>query len=248
MPTTNRRPVILITGAARRIGAAIARTLHAAGCNLALHYRHSAADMQALCVELEARRPDSTLSLAADLTDVVALPKLVDAAVTHFGQLDGLVNNAASYRATPLATASAQDWDALMAGNARAPFLLCQAAADHLRKSGGAIVNLTDYYADHPRPDYIPYAASKAALVAVTHGLARALAPSVRVNAVAPGAIAWPEEGLDEADKQAILDATPLGRAGHPDDIAGSVRWLLLEAPYVSGQVIHVDGGRTPGK
>lgn len=242
--STDSAPVVLVTGAARRVGAAIARELHAAGCNLALHYHRSAAEMQALCMELEAQRAGSTLSLAADLADSGAAPVLVEAAVAQFGHLDALVNNAAIYRATPLPGVTADAWDALFACNARAPFLLAQAAAAHLGERRGAIVNLTDYYADHPQPDYIPYAASKAALVAVTHGLARALAPHVRVNAVAPGAIAWPEQGADATHQQAILNATLLRRAGAPSDIAKTVRWLLLEAGYVTGQVIHVDGGR----
>ncbi len=237
-------PVVLVTGAARRIGAAIARELHGAGCNLALHYRRSRADMQALCDQLEARRAGSTLSLSADLADADAPATLVESVVAHFGRLDALVNNASIYRATPLAKARVDAWDALFAVNARAPFLLAQAAAPHLDEREGAIVNLTDYYADHPPADFIPYAASKAALVALTRGLATALAPRVRVNAVAPGAIAWPEQGMDAAHRQAILDATLLHRTGDPSDIAGTVHWLLLEARYVNGQVIHVDGGR----
>lgn len=244
MPDADRPPVILVTGAARRIGAAIARTLHAAGCDLALHYHRSADDMQTLAAELDRRRPGSVHPLQADLADAGHPAALVAAAVDHFGRLDGLVNNASSYHATPLATVAADDWDALMATNARAPFMLSRAAADPLGDTHGAIVNITDYYAEHPRPDYIPYAASKAALVAVTRGLAAALAPAVRVNAIAPGAIAWPEHGLDEADKHAILDATALARPGTPGDIADTVRWLLLDAHYVTGQVIHVDGGR----
>ncbi|HEX7341907.1 MAG TPA: pteridine reductase [Rhodanobacteraceae bacterium] len=237
-------PVVLITGAARRIGAAIARALHAAGCNLALHYRHSAADMQALCAELEAQRADSTLSLQADLADSEVALVLIAATMARFGHLDGLVNNASIYHATALADVTPAAWDALFACNARAPFLLAQAAAPHLVERHGAIVNLTDYYADHPPSDFIPYAASKAALVAVTQGLASALAPHVRVNAVAPGAIAWPEQGMDAGAQQAVLNATLLGRSGDPADIADTVRWLLLEATYVNGQIIHVDGGR----
>ncbi|HET7268168.1 MAG TPA: pteridine reductase [Oleiagrimonas sp.] len=237
-------PVVLITGAARRIGAAIARELHDAGCNLALHYHHSAVEMQALCMELEARRAGSTMSVSADLADAAAAPVLVEAAVAQFGHLDALVNNASAFHATPLETATADAWDALFACNARAPFLLAQAAATHLAERRGSIINLTDYYADHPPADFIPYAASKAALVAVTHGLARALAPNVRVNAVAPGAIAWPEQGADVDEQQAILDATLLARTGEPSNIANTVRWLVLEAGYVNNQVIHVDGGR----
>lgn len=237
-------PAVLVTGAARRIGAAIARELHAAGCNLALHYHHSAVEMQALCMELEAQRAGSTLSVSADLADAATAPVLVEAAVAQFGRLDALVNNASMFHASPLDTATAEDWDALFACNTRAPFLLAQAAAAHLAERRGSIVNLTDYYANHPPVDFIPYAASKAALEAVTHGLARALAPHVRVNAVAPGAVAWPEQGADTDHQQAILDATLLARAGKPSDVAGAVRWLVLEAGYVNDQVIHVDGGR----
>lgn len=237
-------PAILITGAARRIGAVIARRLHACGCNLALHYHRSGDDMQALCAELEAARPHSTLALRADLADPATLAPLVASTLARFGRLDGLVNNAASFHATSLAETTADEWDGFMASNARAPFLLGQAAADALRHSHGAIVNITDYYAAHPRADLIAYAASKAALEAVTKGMAKALAPQVRVNAIAPGAIAWPEQDLDDSSKQAIIDATALGRAGHPANIADSVRWLLLDAQYVTGQIIHVDGGR----
>lgn len=247
MSTSESAPVVLVTGAARRIGAAIARTLHGGGCRLALHYRHSEADMDTLCRDLETARPGSTLPLQGELADADTATRLIEKTAAHFGRLDGLVNNAADYRATPFTDATAEQWDALMAGNARAPFLLCQAAYAALQASGGAIVNLTDYYADHPPADFIPYAASKAALESVTRGLALSLAPDVRVNAVAPGAIAWPEQGLDPTDKQAILDATPMARAGAPADIAETVRWLLLDADYVTGQIIHVDGGRTPG-
>lgn len=240
-------PAALVTGAARRIGARIARSLHGAGYAVALHCRGSVAEAEALQAELEAARPGSAVVLRADLADPAAAAPLVDTARARFGRLDALVNNASIYHATPLEQADAVAWDAFMAVNARAPLLLARAAAPALRERGGAIVNITDYYADHPQGDAIPYAASKAALVAVTRGLARALAPAVRVNAVAPGAISWPEAGLADTRREAILAATPLGRPGAATDIAGAVLWLLRDAPFVTGQVLHVDGGRTLG-
>lgn len=238
------RPVALITGSAKRIGAAIARTLHAAGYDVVLHYRHSAEAMHALCAELELVRPNSTLAVAADLADVSALPGVVEAGAAHFGRLDALVNNASAYYATPVATTSEAQWDELFAVNARAPYFLCQAAAPHLRESCGAIVNLADIYAQHPTAELSAYAASKAALISVTKSLALALAPLVRVNAVAPGAIAWPEHGPDARRKQSIVDRTPLARIGTMDEVCSAVAWLLSEANFTTGQILCVDGGR----
>jgi pteridine reductase len=247
MIAANARPVALITGAARRIGAAIARTLHAAGHDLALHYHRSGDDMQRLCSELEAVRADSTLSLCADLADTECLPTLVETVLARYGRLDALVNNASAYYATPLDAAAPMQWDELFAINARAAFFLSQAAMTPLRAQRGGIVNIADYYADHPPADLIPYAASKAALIAVTRGLARSLAPHVRVNAIAPGAICWPETDRTDPEKAAILACTPLARIGTRDELASTVRWLLLDAGYVTGQVINVDGGRSLG-
>jgi pteridine reductase len=238
------RPVALVTGAARRLGAAIARRLHAAGHDLALHYRDSAADMQALASELDAARPGSVLSLQADLADTGALPGLVDAAVARFDRLDALVNNASAFSPTPLGAITAADWDIQFATNARAPLLLAQAAAPHLRATRGAIVNLVDLYAERPLRDHAVYCMSKAALVAGTRVLALELAPDVRVNAIAPGAILWPEEGKPEAAKAAMLARTPLARVGSERDIADAVLWLLQGAGYTTGHVLPVDGGR----
>ena len=238
------RRVALVTGAARRIGAAIARTLHAAGYDLALHYRGSGQDMLALAAALDQARSGSVLTLQADLAEASAPAGLVDDAVRHFGRLDALVNNASAFFESPLADTTAEQWDTLFAINARAPFLLCQAAAPALRESGGAIVNLTDLYAPRPRPDVLAYAASKAALEALTRGMASAMGPAVRVNAVAPGAILWPEQGAEDGERQAMLARTPLGRTGTVDEIAESVRWLLMDAGFVTGQVLRVDGGR----
>ena len=240
------RRVVLITGAARRIGAAIARRLHAEGYDLALHYRGSASDMQSLVAELDAARAGSTLALQADLAAFDRLPELVAKTVGHFGRLDALVNNASAFYPTPAGNATPAQWEELFSVNARAPFFLAQAAAPHLRAARGAIVNIADIYADTPRADLAVYAASKAALLAVSRGLAVSLAPEVRVNAVSPGAILWPDGGIDADMQERLLAQTPLGRIGDPTDIAGIVAWLLGDAAgYVTGQVIHVDGGRS---
>lgn len=239
------RRVVLITGAARRIGAAIARRLHAEGCDLALHYRGSSGDMQSLVDELEAARAGSTLALQADLAVFDRLPELVAKTVGHFGRLDALVNNASAFYPTPAGSATPAQWEDLFAINARAPFFLAQAAAPHLRAARGAIVNIADVYAERPRADLAVYAASKDALLAVSRGLAVSLAPEVRVNAVSPGAILWPDGGIDADLQSRLLAQTPLGRIGDGADIAGTVAWLLGDAAgYVTGQLIHVDGGR----
>jgi pteridine reductase len=241
------RRVVLITGAARRIGAAIARRLHAEGYDVALHYRGSAGDMQSLVAELEAARAGSTLMLQADLAVFDRLPELVAKTVGHYGRLDALVNNASAFYPTPAGSATPAQWEELFGVNARAPFFLAQAAAPHLRAARGAIVNIADIYADKPRGDLAVYAASKAALLAVSRGLAVSLAPEVRVNAVSPGAILWPDGGIDTDMQANLLAQTPLGHVGDPSDIAGTVAWLLGDAAaYVTGQVIHVDGGRHP--
>jgi len=245
MSPQHPRPVALITGGARRVGATIARTLHAAGYDLALHYRHSAAEAAGLLQELEHARAGSTLAVQADLADVDRLPALVEQALSRFGQLDALVNNASAFFPTPVGSATPAQWDELFASNARAPFFLAQAARPALREAGGAIVNLVDIYAERALPDHPIYVMAKAALAAMTRTLAQDLAPEVRVNGVAPGAVMWPSEGKDYADRTAMLARTPLGRAGAPEDVASAVLWLLRDAPFVTGQIIRVDGGRT---
>lgn len=247
MPHT---PVALITGSAKRIGASIARALHADGYDLALHYRGSGEAMAALAAELEGARPGSTLTLQADLAEFDRLPELIARTVGRYGRLDALVNNASGFAPTPIGGATPAQWDALFASNARAPFFLAQAAAPHLRAARGAIVNLVDIYAERPLRDHSLYCMAKAALVMATRALALELAPEVRVNAVAPGAILWPEAegGKDEAAKAAMLARTPLGRTGSAEEIAEAVRWLLREARYTTGQVLRVDGGRLLGE
>ena len=241
---SSTRPVALVTGAARRLGAAIARRLHAAGYDLALHYRHSAADMATLVAQLETERPGSVLALQADLAEYDRLPELVAHTLGRYGRLDALVNNASAFSPTPLGTITPADWDAQFLINARAPLILAQAAAPHLKAARGAIVNLVDIYAERPLRDHVVYCMSKAALVAATRALALELAPEVRVNAIAPGAILWPEEGKAEAAKSALLARTPLARTGSEDDIADAVLWLLQGAAYTTGHVLPVEGGR----
>ena len=238
------RPVALVTGAAKRIGACIARRLHGAGYDLALHYRSSQAEMDALAAELESVRSGSTLTLQADLAEFDRLPELVARSVGRFGRLDALVNNASAYYATPFGTATPAQWDELFASNARAPFFLAQAAAPHLKASGGAIVNIADIYAERPLPGHSVYCMAKAALVMATKSLALELGPEVRVNAIAPGNILWSENPDKAETPELVRERTALRRQGEPEDIAGTVLWLLSASGYVSGQVLAVDGGR----
>jgi pteridine reductase len=239
--------VALITGAARRVGAAIARRLHADGYNLALHFRHSQAEMDALRAELNGLRAGSIISLQADLAEFDRLPELVANTVGHFGRLDALVNNASGFYPTPIGTATPSQWDELFASNARAPLFLSQAAAPHLRAVHGAIVNLADIHGEKPLANHPIYCMAKAALLMLTKSLATDLAPDVRVNAIAPGAILWPDHLGNEAAQAAMLARTPLPRLGTLEEISGVVSWLLGDASYVTGQTIHVDGGRHLG-
>ena len=235
----------LVTGAAHRIGAAIARRLHAAGMDLAIHYRASATAAEILATELNARRPGSVTLLQADLLDHAALGPLVEEAVAALGHLDLLVNNASTFYPTPVAEATPEQWDELLGSNLRAPFFLAQAALPHLRERHGAIVNIVDIHAQRPLGGHPIYSIAKAGLAMLTKSLARELGPEVRVNGVAPGAILWPEAGLSAAEQQAILDQAVLGRLGDPDDIARAVLYLYRDAGYVTGHVLPVDGGQS---
>jgi pteridine reductase len=234
----------LVTGAAHRIGAAIARRLHAAGMDVAIHYRASARAAEILAKELNELRPGSATPLQADLLDHAALGPLVEDAIAALGHLDLLVNNASTFYPTPVAEATPEQWDELLGSNLRAPFFLAQAALPHLRERHGAIVNIVDIHAQRPLGGHPVYSIAKAGLAMLTKSLARELGPEVRVNGVAPGAILWPEAGLSEEEQQAILDQAVLGRLGDPDDIARAVLYLYRDAGYVTGHVLPVDGGQ----
>ncbi len=237
---------VLVTGAAKRVGCAIARELHAAGADVMLHYRTATADAELLVAEFNALRPASAACLQADLLDVAQLPRLVAATVDRFGRLDGLVNNASSFFATPFGGIDLPAWDDLIGSNLKAPLFLTQAAAPHLRAARGAVVNVTDIHAERPLAGYSLYCVAKAGLLGLTRALAIELAPEVRVNAVAPGPILWPDDdAFDRAARDAIVAHTLLQREGSPQEIARTVRFLLEDAAYVTGQVINVDGGRT---
>lgn len=236
--------VALVTGAAKRVGAEIVRYLHAHGFDIALHYRASQLEAQALCDELCAVRARSAASFCADLNQLDQLPALADAVLQRFGRLDALVNNASTFYPTPLGEISATHILDLFASNAFAPLLLSQAFAASLRQHHGVIVNIVDIYADRPLARYTPYCMAKAALVNATYALARELGPEVRVNGVAPGNIIW-SSNMEKAETPAIVaERTTLGRQGSPADIAATVKFLICDAPYVSGQILRVDGGR----
>ncbi|WP_430391516.1 pteridine reductase [Dyella sp. 20L07] len=245
MSPRHERPVVLITGAGKRVGAVIARTLHAAGYDLALHYRHSATETELLATSLERQRSGSTYTVQAELADIDGLPDVVQRVLSRFGRLDALINNASAFYPTPIGTATPAQWNELFASNAQAPFFLAQAAVPALRDARGAIINLVDIYAERPLANHPLYGMAKAALAAMTRALALDLGPEVRVNGVAPGAVMWPSDGKPYDDQQAMLARTPLQRAGSPEDVAGTVLWLLRDAPFVTGQIIRVDGGRT---
>ena len=245
-PTINGQ-VALVTGAARRIGAAISRRLHQHGANVAIHYRESSDEANALCDELNAARPDSAMSLRADLSDTSAFPELVNSVTEWHGQLDILINNASSFYPTELGHVSEADWDNLIGTNLKAPLFLAQAALAPLRTSRGVIVNIVDIHAQRPLRNHAVYGAAKAGLAMLTRSLAKDLGPDIRVNGVSPGAILWPETDLSDGAKNSILGQIPLGRTGEPDDIAGCVLYLVRDATYVTGQIIAVDGGRSIG-
>jgi pteridine reductase len=234
--------VILVTGGAKRVGAAICRRLHAAGARIAIHYRSSGQEALALQDELNARRAESASVFQADLLDLNALPQLVHKIIKKFGRLDALVNNASSFYPTPLADIDEQQWHDLLGTNLKAPLFLAQAAADELRRRHGCIV-----HAERPMHRHLLYSLAKAGLVALTRGLAQEMAPQVRVNAIAPGVIVWPESEAwtDEEQRRTIVAHTLLKREGEPDDIARTVAFLIQDAPYITGQIIAVDGGRS---
>ena len=238
---------VIVTGAARRVGAAIARRLHGAGANLVLHYRASAEAARALQAELCRSRPGSAALVAADLLDLDALPGIVETALSAFGRLDALVNNASSFYATPVGEIGERAWDDLIGSNLKAPLFLAQAARAALTQARGCIVNIIDIHAERPLKNYAVYTAAKGGLASLTRALALDLSPQVRVNGVAPGAILWPESGewQHAAERENIIRKTLLQRVGEPDDIAKTVQFLIADAPYITGQIINVDGGRS---
>lgn len=236
--------VVLITGAAHRIGATTARMLHAEGMNILLHYRHSRDAAEALQTELHDIRPDSVKLLQADLHDTPSLPGLIEDAVKPWDRLDVLINNASSFYPTPIGSVTEAQWDDLIGSNLKAPLFLSQAAAPYLSQHQGCIVSIVDIHAEQPLKEFPVYSMAKAGLVMLTKSLACELGPEVRVNAVAPGAILWPEN-LGEAEKENIISRTFLKRQGAPEDIARAILYLVRDAGYVSGQVITVDGGRS---
>lgn len=242
-----QHPVALITGGAHRIGAEIVQQVHQAGFNIVLHYRNSMQEADTLAKQLNTLRIDSAKIFSADLNDLTALEDLAAFALRAWSRLDVLINNASSFYPTPIGSVTEQSWDDLMGSNLKAPFFLAQALAIELKKNGGCIVNIADIHAQRPLKNHPVYCAAKAGNIMLTQSLARELAPEVRVNGIAPGAILWPEQQseLSEKNKQKILEKIPLQKQGSANDIARTVLFLIKEAPYITGQIISVDGGRS---
>jgi pteridine reductase len=243
--TTLRDKVVLITGGARRVGAEIARTLHAAGAGVLIHYRSSAAAAIALADEFNRTRPRSAAIHEANLLGEEAPEKLVAAALAEFGRLDILINNASGFYPTPVGKITRAQWDDLMGSNLMAPLFLAQAAVPSLRRQQGLIINMIDIHGLRPLKGYPVYCAAKAGLAMLTRSLARELGPDIRVNGIAPGPVLWPESDMAEDLKRDIIGRTALKRPGSPQDIARTALFLAKDAPYITGQIIAVDGGRS---
>jgi pteridine reductase len=239
--------VVLITGGAKRVGASICRLLHAHGANLMIHYRSSINEARALQAELNLQRPNSVAIIHGDLLNLSVLPSLVKETVNQFGHLDILINNASSYYPTEIGEIADEQWNDLVGSNLKAPMFLSQAAAPELRKNHGCIVNITDMHVERPKKGYVVYSVAKAGLVTLTKSLAHELSPDVRVNAVAPGPVMWPEDNpqFNEVYRQRVISQTLLKRIGEPNDVAKAVKFLIQDAPFITGQVIAVDGGRS---
>jgi len=244
---TIKNKVVLITGGAKRIGAAICRELHAQGAQLMIHYNTSATEARALQAELNLLRANSAAIIQGDLLNIAVLPNLVSETVKHFGKLDVLINNASSYYSTEIGHINEDNWQDLIGSNLKAPMFLTQAAAPELRKSHGCIVNITDMHVERPKKGYIVYSVAKAGLVTLTKSLAHELSPEVRVNAVAPGPVQWPDDNpqFDEVYRQRVINQTLLKRVGEPEDVAKAVKFLIYDAPFITGHVLAVDGGRS---
>jgi pteridine reductase len=239
----------LVTGAAKRIGAVIASTLHDAGANVAIHYHRSARDAEQLAADLNRSRPKSAFTVGADMLDIADIERMAAAVLEHIGssKLDVLVNNASSFYPTPLGTVTPEQWQDLMGSNLKAPLFLSQALLPALRAARGVIINIVDVHSQRPLRDHPVYGAAKAGLAMLTRSLAKDLGPDVRVNGVSPGAILWPDEGMTEPLRAAIVKQTALKRTGEPQDVARTVLFLVRDAPYITGQIIAVDGGRSVG-
>ena len=238
---------VLVTGAARRVGAALAATFHAAGARVAVHYRGSKAEADARVAVFNAARADSARAFQADLSDPAACETLVTAVVRDFGRLDVLVNNASSFYPTPVGSITPDQFDDLIGSNLRAPLFLAQAAAPELGKREGLILNIADIHGLKPLNRHVVYCSAKAALIMLTRSLARELGPAVRVNAIAPGPVLWPESGVDAELRRRIVERTALKRTGTPDDVAKAALFFATDAPFVTGEVLAVDGGRLAG-
>lgn len=238
-------PVVLITGAAQRLGAATARALHARGWRVIVHYRQSREKAEELAAELNIKRPNSCAILQADLALDAEVQHLADAALALWSRVDALINNASAFYSTPIGSATAENWDDLFSSNARAPLFLAQALAPALKRQHGVIINMLDIHAERPLREHTLYCMAKAANAMMTQSLARELAPDIRVNGIAPGAILWPSQGGNTAMQEKVLAGIPLQRLGEPADIARTIIFLLEEAPYITGQIIAVDGGRS---
>jgi pteridine reductase len=236
-----------ITGAARRVGAAIARVLHGAGANIVLHYRSSADDATEVARELNRARAGSATTVSGDLLEIENLPALARSASEAFGGLDILVNNASSFYPTPVGDITEIDWDDLIGTNLKAPLFLTQAAAPALHANRGLVLNLADIHGMRPLRRHPVYSIAKAGLIMLTRSLARELGPHVRVNAIAPGPVMWPEDGMDTALQADIIDRTALKRIGSATDVARAALFFAAEAPYVTGQILAIDGGRSIG-
>jgi pteridine reductase len=245
--STLNKKVILITGGAKRVGAAICRQLHAEGADLMIHYRSSAHEARALQAELNLQRSHSVAIIQADLLEINGLPNLVAETIQQFGQLDVLINNASSYYPTEIGQIDETKWLDLVGSNLKAPLFLSQAAAQELRKNHGCIINITDMHVERPKKGYVVYSVAKAGLVTLTKSLAHELSPEVRVNAVAPGPVQWPDNNpqFDEVYRQRVINQTLLKRIGEPEDIAKAVKFLIYDAPFITGHVLAVDGGRS---